>query len=202
MRLPLDATGQPTGPVQALSLEPLYAPLRAVFGDLNIEGGFFDGDTLVLLQRGNRSGTPNASLRYGQAHLRDWLAGGGNALAPLVQTFDLGQLEGVALAFTDGTALSGGRWAYSAVAEDSADSWADGACVGAVVGIIDAQGRILTQRRLAPTCKVEGIAAQERGSEIELLMVTDAGDPAVPARLVCARLPVPAAADPAPPSRQ
>lgn len=202
MKLPLDAHGRPTGSVQALSLEPLYAPLRERFGDLNIEGGFFDDEGLVLLQRGNRSGTPNASLRYGLAQVRAWLAGGTAGGRPDVQTFELGQVDGVTLAFTDGTALAGGRWAYSAVAEDSADSWADGACVGAVVGIVDASGCIVTQRRLQPTCKVEGIAAREDGTGIELLMVTDADDPTVPARLVCARLPVPAAADPGPPSRR
>lgn len=204
MKLPLDAEGRPTGSLQALSLEPLYTPLREHFGDLNIEGGFFDGDVLVLLQRGNRSGTPNASLRYGPAQVRDWLAGGTAGALPQVRTFELGQVDGVTLAFTDGTALAGGRWAYSAVAEDSADSWADGACVGAVVGIVDASGRIVTQRRLQPTCKVEGITAREVGGEVELLMVTDADDPAVPAQLVRARLPAPApaAADPEPPSRQ
>ena len=202
LHLPLDARGQPAGPVHELSLEPLYGPLRERFGDLNIEGGFFDGDVLVLLQRGNRSGTPNASLRYAPEQVRDWLAGGGATAWPAVQTFELGQVDSVALAFTDGTALAGGRWAYSAVAEDSADSWADGACVGAVVGIVDASGRIITQQRLAPTCKVEGITAQEQAGEIELLMVTDADDPAVPARLVRARLPAPAAADPGPPSRR
>ncbi len=202
MLLPLDADSRPTSHVQALSLEPLYAPLRARFADLNIEGGFFDGDELVLLQRGNRSGTPNASLRYGPGQVRDWLAGGSAGTLPDEQTFELGQIDGVTLAFTDGTALAGGRWAYSAVAEDSADSWADGACVGAVVGIVDAAGRIVTQRRLQPTCKVEGITAREHGGEIELLMVTDADDPTVPARLVRARLPAPVAADPGPPSRQ
>lgn len=206
LRLPLDARGQPAGPVHELPLEPLYAPLRERFGDLNIEGGFFDGDELVLLQRGNRSGTPNASLRYGAAQVRDWLAGGGDGPEPAVRTFELGHIDGVALAFTDGTALAGGRWAYSAVAEDSADSWADGACVGAVVGVVDALGRIVTQQRLAPTCKVEGIVGREIGSDsgcdVELLMVTDADDPAVPAQLVRARLRVPAAADPGPPSRR
>jgi hypothetical protein len=190
MLLMLDDSGLPTGAPRELSLQALYEPLREHFGDLNIEGGFIDGDDMVLLQRGNRSGTPSASLRYPLHALTAWLTGADlQRLAPTsLQVFDLGRIGGAALAFTDGAAMSGGRWVFSAVAEDSADSWADGACLGAVIGVVDATGRIETQRPLAPTWKIEGITVQEQAGAIDLLMVTDGDDPATPAWLLGARL--------------
>ncbi len=43
---------------------------------------------------------------------------------------------------------------------------------------------ILWQRRIAPLFKIEGIDAQLRGDRFEILCVTDADDPAVPAQLL------------------
>ncbi len=48
----LDATGRPDGAAQVLDLSALYAPLRAEFADLNIEGAFVANEVLHLLQRG------------------------------------------------------------------------------------------------------------------------------------------------------
>ena len=46
-----------------------------------------------------------------------------------VQLLDLGAVDGVPLSLTDGAPLPGGEWLFSAVAEDTSDSVADGACV-------------------------------------------------------------------------
>ena len=47
----------------------------------------------------------------------------------LVPIFELGAIDGIALSFTDGTALPGGGWLFSA-AEDTSDTYNDGRCAG------------------------------------------------------------------------
>ena len=92
------------------------------------------------------------------------------------------------LAFTDGCALPGGGWAFTAVAEDSRSSYADGPCRGSAVGIVGADGRLQSLRRLAVPHKVEGIAALADRGGVALFMVTDADDPDVASWLLSARL--------------
>ena len=169
-----------------IDLAPLYRPLHAQFADLNIEGGFLLGDEFLLLQRGNQGEASNAAVRYAWHALRDWLLGTGAAPAPrAIQRLELGELQGVALGFTDGAALADGRWLFSAVAENTADSYNDGACLGAVIGLVEADGQVRRLAQLAGRWKVEGITLAADGS---LLLVTDADDPQVAASLL--RLPL------------
>ena len=169
-----------------IDLAPLYRPLHAQFADLNIEGGFLLGDEFLLLQRGNQGQASNAAVRYAWHALRDWLLGTGEAPVPrAIQRLELGELQGVALGFTDGAALADGRWLFSAVAENTADSYNDGACLGAVIGLVEADGQVRRLAQLAGRWKVEGIALAADGS---LLLVTDADDPQVAASLL--RLPL------------
>lgn len=44
--------------------------------------------------------------------------------------------------FTDGAALPGGGMVFTAVADDTDDSYVDGGCVGFAVGVLDASGRV------------------------------------------------------------
>ena len=102
-----------------------------------------------------------------------------------IQRLELDELQGVALGFTDGAALADGRWLFSAVAENTADSYNDGACLGAVIGLVEADGQVRRLAQLAGRWKVEGIALAADGN---LLLVTDADDPQVAASLL--RLPL------------
>jgi hypothetical protein len=95
------------------------------------------------------------------------------------------------LCFTDGAALPGGGFAFSAVAEATDDGVADGACTGSAIGIVDGRDRIRAMWRLAPPLKVEGVATRADGSAVELLACTDADDADVPARLLQVRLRLP-----------
>jgi hypothetical protein len=190
--IPLDARGEPQLPPRRLDLAPLYQPLQAALGPLNIEGAFIAGDELVLLQRGNQRGAVHAAARWHWPGLLRWLQGSGTATAlppAAIRRYDLGTVQGVPLGFTDGAALPGGAWVYSAVAEDTADSYLDGACAGAVVGLVAADGGLRARQPLPPHCKVEGLAASVQGAGLELLMVTDADDPAVPSQLLTATWP-------------
>lgn len=180
--LALDAAGRIQGPPLLLDLAALYAPLRHQFGDLNVEGAYVDGGLLHLLQRGNK-GSANARISFDWQGYASWLLDPGKD-APLsvsVQLLDLGSIDGVPLTPTDAAALTGGRWLFCAVAESTDDSYADGACLAALLGVADAQGRIERLQHLHGRPKVEGIALEPgtdpAGSELGVLLVTDADDP-------------------------
>lgn len=183
----LDAAGRLAGAAQVVDFSALYAPLREEFPDLNIEGAFVSNDCLHLLQRGNKGDARNACITYPLAPLQAWLAGtrGEPPAALRTALFELGTVDGVPWGFTDGAALADGNgWLFSAVAENTADSYADGACVASAIGRVGADGALERLSPLAGAPKVEGIAlAGER-----LLMVTDADDPACASRLLSVAL--------------
>ncbi len=181
----LDNEGQPRRPARLVDLTPLYEPLREHFDDLNIEGAFVSGREFVLLQRGHAGGSPNASIHYALSSVLAWLFDGADApLPPRVRRHRLGSVGGVPLGFTDGAALPGGRWVFTAVAEATDDSVADGACVGSVVGVMSAQGELLARQAMPHDEKIEGIDARLRRGRIEFCLVTDADDPRIASQLL------------------
>jgi len=109
------------------------------------------------------------------------------AIAPLaINTFDLGQVDGIPLCFTDAAALPDGRMVFTAVAEGGDDNYNDGACAGAAVGIVGNELQRLY--RLDWPHKVEGVNARVEGNVIRLLLVTDADDVEIPAALFSATI--------------
>ena len=189
----LSAHGELDGPPRTVELAPLYEPLRAALPDLNIEGAFIAGDALCLLQRGNARAGVNACVRFELGAFTAWLHG--QAAAPAAESitrFELGDIDGVPLGFTDGTPLSEGGWLFSAAAEDTLDPYLDGRCAGSVVGLVDAAGAIRRIERLSGKHKVEGVSASADGLALKLLMVTDADERQSPALLLSASLePIP-----------
>jgi hypothetical protein len=158
-------------------------------GAVNIEGAMVNDRWFTLLNRGDRNGHGNAAVRLPLAVLHRLIGGGSaNLAAPLVQPIALGTIGGVHLGFTDGATLPDGRWAFSAVAEDSADAVADGPLRGAVIGIVGTDGRVQSCRRIEPAQKIEGIAVRPDGRGLAVCMVSDADDPRTSAWLLRARL--------------
>lgn len=189
--LALSGPGQLSGHKAIVSLAALYAPLRKQFADLNIEGVWVADGVLHLLQRGNKSDARSACIRYDWSAAAPWLAGV-QAEPPAIQSvqlLDLGTVDGVPLSLTDGVPLPGGEWLFSAVAEDTHDSVADGACVASALGIAAADGQVRRLVRLQGAPKVEGLAVQAQGDDWLVTMVTDADDPAVASQLLTVRLP-------------
>jgi hypothetical protein len=181
----LDAEGRPRRPVHRIDLSPLYDPLRAYFEDVNIEGAFVCGREFVLLQRGHAGGSPNASVHYALHRVLAWLLDGADAPAALRwQKHRLGTVAGVPLGFTDGAALPGGRWVFTAVAEATDSSVADGACVGSMVGVMSAQGTLLARHAMPDDEKIEGVDARWRRGVVNVCLVTDADDPRIASRLL------------------
>lgn len=186
----LDVHGLPNGRMACVDLAPLYAPLHKRFDDLNIEGAFVLSGELLLLQRGNKGDTLSACIRYDWSLIAPWLAG--LQLQPpsakSVQLMDLGDVEGVPLGLTDGTALQRGAWAFSAVAESTDNSYHDGACVGSAIGIVAPDGQVRHRYLLAGAPKVEGLAAQAQDDEWLFTLVTDPDDPQIPSQMLQTRL--------------
>ena len=186
--IPLRPGGEPADGVVDLDLAPLYATLRGRLGAINIEGSFISGADWVLLNRGV-GGQPSASVSYPLSVLQALVDGRSAGLEPAaVQTHDLGFIDGVQLAFTDGAALPGGDgFLFSAVAEATPNSVADGACMGSAIGHINRNGVLVALRRLDRAAKIEGLAVHAAGQTLQLALVTDADDPAKPSELLLAR---------------
>ena len=178
-----------TTPPRQIDLAPLYAILRGRLGALNIEGAFACGDDFILLQRGNQA-LANACIRYALDDFVRWCF---DPLRPApmprsIERMDLGDVQGVPLTFTDGAAVGDGSWLFSAVAERTSDSYVDGACVAAAVGLVGLNRSVRVIRRIQPPWKIEGIDVQTLPGALRLTMTTDADDPSEPSKLLVGTL--------------
>ncbi len=190
----LKRDGTPKSPTQ-INLAPLYAPLRAAFEDLNIEGGFLFGDTFRLLQRGNKGESPSACITYAGHAMLKWLALETEIVPPILQinTIDLGSIDGVPLSITDAAPVAGnaGLWVVSAAAENTDDSFIDGPCVASAIAFLDNDHKVLALHALDGAPKVEGIVATVAAGRVTLTMVTDADDPMRPSEMLRVTVPIP-----------
>lgn len=186
--LGLDAQGAVRGSPQVVDCSPILASLDGEFPALNIEGAVVSGAELRLFQRGNQRHSENAIIRFQLSTFLDALSSEQTAaITPLaINTFDLGQIEGIPICFTDAAALPDGTMVFTAVAEDTDDNYNDGACAGAAVGIVDNELQCLYP--LERPYKVEGVNARVEGDVIRLLLVTDADDFEIPATLFSATI--------------
>jgi hypothetical protein len=187
--LPLDARGALDGGLIAFDASDWYQPLLRDFDDLNIEGAFVADDCLHLLQRGNKGDSPSACLLFAMEDVIAWLQGKRKQAPRLAQQMmlDFGKVHGVPICPTDGAALPGGGWIFSAVAENTGDSYQDGPCLASFIGVMDSNNQLDALHRLQGDPKVEGIALAARSpgaGKQSLWAVTDADDPAQPAQLL------------------
>ena len=185
----LSASGRPLEKTRRFDLTPLYGPLRDVLGALNIEGALVINGELLLLNRGVAGDASSAVARFALNDLFRLIHGHPADVKPIsVRRYNLGVIDGVSLAFTDGAAMPEGGWVFTAVAEDTDDSVADGHCKGSAVGVIDARGDLVGVRRLKSLEKVEGIDLRVTATGADLCMVTDSDDPSKSSRLLLAQL--------------
>jgi hypothetical protein len=175
-----------------IDLAPLHAALRTRFPELNLEGAAVAGNFLYLLQRGNGPQGENALVALSLAAVQAALAAGAPwtpALVHAIRPVALGTHAGGALGFTDACGLPDGRIVFSAAAEASASTYEDGVVAGSVVGLLAPDGRVLSTHALDILCKVEGLHATPGPAGIDLYLVCDADDRAVPSPLLHACLP-------------
>jgi hypothetical protein len=170
------------------------SPLHDAYSDrlaLNVEGALVMGDELVLLQRGHKSGAPNARIRMHLEATLDALLDRGRLETESlihVEEVEIGLAGNLPLCFTDGAALDDGRMLFTAIAEDSLDGYLDGQCTAAAIGAMTRDGAIEFVERIDPRYKVEGIDARVEGGVIRALLVTDADDAAVPSSLLACEI--------------
>lgn len=185
---PFVSSGQLAEAPQLFSLQALYGPLEKEFADLNIEGLVIRGDSFKLWQRGNNLNPQSSVIEYRLDDLYALLDGQAGVVSiqpQRIEHHDLGLAEGVPLTFTDAFALDDGRCLFTAAAENTDDSYRDGECVGAAVGVIGVDGQLQGIWPVQPVHKIEGISAKEMPEgQLRVLLVTDADDPETPALLL------------------
>jgi hypothetical protein len=188
--LGLNGDGVLQGAPNSVDLTHMLAPLEDTYPALNIEGAVALGNELLLVQRGNQKNSVNAVIRFSLPAFLEGLEA--ETSAPLTaashRVYDLGHINGIPLTFTDAVALPSGDIVFSAVAEDTEDTYNDGACTGAALGLLAADGTLRWVRPLATSAKIEGIDVQRGDDGLMVLMVTDADDVAIPAQLLSATL--------------
>lgn len=188
MELGRNGTPLATRPVD---LSTLYRSCEDAFDELNIEGAVVRDDRLLMFQRGNAGNPLNAIVSLPLVDALAALDPGSSdrSPTPAIRIVDVGTMAGVPLAFTD-AAIVDGMIVFSAVAEDTRNAYDDGPLAGAAVGIVDPTGAVLRLEAIDPPVKVEGIDAVRDGDLLRLTLVTDADDPAKPAGLFTATLPI------------
>lgn len=209
----LDDQGHISGLPAKVSLEALHDALEKgddVNGALNIEGMAVYGQALILAQRGNSiddDGQPAKNLLIhldlGEVleSIYTDLSVGALELRG-TREYDLGHLpvehEGrthdVKLDFTDLDAVTDDpehRLVFTAAGEGPDGSPVQNVIAGSAVGVISAAGELLSVTPLEDaTIKLEGVDARYNPSlgSIDLLLVSDADDPDVPAPLFASRI--------------
>jgi hypothetical protein len=146
----------------------------------NIEGAIVRGTRLSLFHRGS-AGAPSAIVDLPMRVLD-----GTEPRALAVQTFELGELDGVRLAFTDAAPVSARRMLFAAAAEDAPDAIADGPVTGSVLGILEEPASARFTRLIGPDgaplrSKAEGLAVDDDLRRAWVL--TDPDDPHEPTQL-------------------
>jgi hypothetical protein len=188
----LRADGALRGEPVQLDLAPVHALLRERVEGLNVEGACVMGDRLWLLHRGGPR-SPNVVAQLALDAVLASVASDGridpHELAG-TRAYDLGELDGVPLAFSDATPLGGEVLVFTASAEAQGGATPDGAIHGSVVGTIDADGEVRRLRTIDRRFKVEGVHATVDTGVVDLLLVCDQDDPDAPSPLLSASMPL------------
>lgn len=183
----LAADGSLSDDPREIDLGPVYGLLRKQISELNIEGAAVMGDRLWLLQRGNtddgRNIVAELSLEQVMNSLRRDLTIDADELLAL-SSYDLGELDGIPLTFSDGTPVGRELLLFTASAE------ADDGIRGSVVGSIALDGSVHRLRTIDRQYKVEGIHASLDTGVVDLLFVCDQDDDSSPSPLLSAAMPL------------
>jgi hypothetical protein len=181
--------GSLAGEPRAIDLRPVYEVMRGELdGDINIEGAAVLGSRLWLFHRGNEGDAPNtvAEFELGDLSrtLRQDLVVDPDELGAM-HAYQLGELEGVRLCFSDATTLNEELVCFCASAERDT-----GEIHGSVVGTIRVDGSVRRLRTIDPHWKVEGVHATIDSGVIDFLFVCDQDDPETPSPLLSATMPI------------
>lgn len=184
----LDAHGALDGDPAVIELEPLYSRLREDLPELNVEGAAVLGDRFLVFHRGNADASENAIAELDLEQVMTSMSGDRAidvAELERVRGYDLGELDGTRLCFSDATPLSDDLVVFTASAE------ADGGEIrGSVVGTIDPGGEVERLRTIDRKWKVEGVHAAIDARVIDFVFVCDQDDDDQPSPLLSATMPI------------
>jgi hypothetical protein len=194
-----DLTGEAR--IEICRASSLYARLRDTIdfsgSEMNIEGAVFLGEKIRLFNRGNGAARPggalvpvNSSCDLDWFSLDRYLTDPDTKEPPAPQNilqYDLGEVGGLALGFTDAAQNRDGKLFFSAAAEDSPDALNDGSVSGSVIGVFDSFGNarwtILQDINGKDfPGKVEGLTFSENDPNRAFIII-DEDQPTVPAIL-------------------
>jgi hypothetical protein len=184
----LAADGSLAGEPVELDLDPLFRLLREQVDELNIEGAATMGDRLWLLHRGTSEKGSNLvaelSLDQLMRSLREDHRLDAEELEN-VRRYELGDIDGIELTFSDATPIADQLVVFTASAEGE-----DGRIRGSVVGTLGLDGSVQRLRTIDRHWKVEGVHASIDAGVLDFLFVCDQDDPGEPAPLLSATMPV------------
>ncbi len=115
-----------------------------------------------------------------------------SACIATLREYNLGEIDGVDLEFTDAVSMPDGRIIFLATAEATDDEYKDGASLGSALGIMAANGDIEQIIRITGREKFEGICANyvsiepskaSTANNLELLLVSDTDNEKIPSNL-------------------
>jgi len=181
--------GSLEGEPKVIDLSPLYGLLRDELGDLNIEGAAILGEELWIFHRGNEGEAGNVVAEIALNDLAGSLTGDLDVDVDELRElrrYELGEMDGVALCFSDATALSDDVVCFTA----SAEGGQDGDIRGSVVGTISKSGEVHRLRTIDRKWKVEGVHAAVDTGVIDFVFVCDQDDEDVPSPLLTATMPL------------
>ena len=181
--------GSLEGEPSVIDLSPLYEGLREKLGGINIEGAAVLGGELWLFHRGNEGDAGNVVAQIALSDLAGSLTGDHDIDIEelrVLREYDLGEMDGVPVCFSDATALSDELVCFTA----SAEGEEDGDIRGSVVGTISAGGEVRRLRTIDRKWKVEGVHAAVDTGVIDFVFVCDQDDEEVPSPLLTASMPL------------
>lgn len=184
----LEADGSLRGDPEEIDLGPLYSLLRERLEELNIEGAAVLGPQLCLFQRGNGSTGRNAIASLPLERVQGSIHGDRRIDVDeidVLRSYELGDLDGVELCFSDATPLDDRLIVFTASAE--AD---DGGILGSVIGLVAGDGEVTRLRTIDRRWKVEGVHATTDTGVVDLIFVCDQDDPGNPSPLLGASMPL------------
>lgn len=188
----LGARGELEGEPEVIDLSPLYGLLREQLDSLNVEGSSALGDRFMVFHRGNAGGSANAIAELALDEVMRSLTGDHSIdVAELlrVREYDLGELGGTPLCFSDATPVADDLVVFTASAEGGGDG-PDGSIRGSVVGTISADGTVERLRTIDRKWKVEGVHAAVEAGVIDFVFVCDQDEPGEPSPLLSATMPL------------
>ncbi|MBA2504863.1 MAG: hypothetical protein H0V29_02845 [Thermoleophilaceae bacterium] len=190
----LAADGSLEGEPIELDLSPLYERLRESAPELNIEGASALGDRIWLFHRGNTEQGLNIVVDLPLTDFIDDVQRDGRIGCEgevRTRVYELGELDGVPLTFSDATPLADELVVFTASAEPGSDPHGtDGEIRGSVVGMIDGDGQVNRLRTIDRKWKVEGVYASIDARVMDFLFVCDQDDPAAASPLLSAAMPL------------